>query len=80
MSPVLFARSFAATPAKDHALGANLWGALVGAGLQAMSFQFGIRFLLVLVLGFYLLALLTAPRLVTERPWTSGEEPDSTAS
>lgn len=51
----------AVTPAKDHALGANLWGALVGAGLQSVSFLFGIRFLLVLVLGFYVLALLSDP-------------------
>jgi spermidine synthase len=58
---IVFARSFAVTPAKDHALGANLWGALVGAALQSVSFLFGIRFLLVLVLGFYILALMTAP-------------------
>jgi hypothetical protein len=58
---IVFARSFAITPAKDHALGANLWGALLGAGLQSVSFVFGIRFLLVLVLGFYVLALLTSP-------------------
>jgi len=58
---IVFARSFAVTPARDHALGANLWGALVGAGLQSVSFLSGIRFLLILVFGFYVLALLTTP-------------------
>ncbi len=71
---IVFARSFAVTPAKDHALGANLWGALVGAGLQSVSFLFGIRFLLVLVLGFYVLALLTDP--LSRRSRSSvGQEP-----
>jgi spermidine synthase len=77
---IVFARSFAVTPAKDHALGANLWGALAGAGLQAMSFLSGVRFLLVLVLGFYLLALLTAPRFGMQRSRAPGEQPWTPAS
>ena len=71
---IVFARSFAVTPAKDHALGANLWGALVGAGLQSVSFLFGIRFLLILVLAFYILALLTAP-VSREANRLAGQEP-----
>ncbi len=73
---IVFARSFAVTPAKDHALGANLWGALVGAGLQAVSFLFGIRFLLVLVFGFYVLALLTAPGFKVAGAMEPGDLPD----
>jgi len=42
-------------------LGANLIGALVGALLQSMTFVTGIKALLLMVAGFYLLSLLTAP-------------------
>jgi len=74
---IIFARSFVLAPAKDHALGANLWGALVGAGLQAVSFVAGIRFLLVLVFAFYALALLTAPGFRTRLSRVPEEAPGS---
>jgi hypothetical protein len=60
-SGIVFARAFAESPHKDHALGANLLGALVGAILQSLSFLFGIKALLLVVAGFYVAALLTRP-------------------
>lgn len=61
-SGIVFIRSFAATRDKSGALGANLIGATFGALLQSITFVTGIRFLLLVVIVFYLLALLTAPR------------------
>jgi spermidine synthase len=60
-SGIVFVRSFAAAPDKSNALGANLIGALAGALLQSVTFVIGIKALLLLVAGFYLLSLLTAP-------------------
>ena len=59
-SGIVFVRSFAATDEKSNALGANLIGALVGALLQSVTFITGIKALLLVVAGFYLLASLTA--------------------
>lgn len=61
-SGIAFIRSFEATKRKDHALGANLFGSLVGALLQSVSFISGIRFLLVLVALFYGMAALARPK------------------
>ncbi len=61
-SGIVFIRSFAAVSRKDAALGANLFGALVGGLLQSVSFLIGIKALLLLVAGLYLSALLTRPR------------------
>ena len=58
-SGIIFIRSFARTARKDLALGSNLLGALIGAMLQSLSFIFGIRFLLVIVLLCYLAACMT---------------------
>jgi hypothetical protein len=60
-SGIVFTRSFAGAEHKSNALGANLIGALVGALLQSITFVTGIRALLLVVAGFYLLSLLTAP-------------------
>ncbi len=60
-SGIVFVRSFATVTKKDEALGANLIGALVGALLQSIAFITGIKALLLIVLGFYVLALLTKP-------------------
>ena len=60
-SGILFTRSFAAAEEKSSALGANLIGALVGALLQSVTFITGIKALLLIVAGFYLLSLLTLP-------------------
>ncbi len=60
-SGIVFVRSFATADDKSNALGANLIGALVGALLQSITFITGIKALLLVVAGFYLLSLLTAP-------------------
>jgi spermidine synthase len=60
-SGIIFIRSFTAVKEKNNALGANLIGALVGALLQSITFIIGIKALLLVVAGFYLLSLLTAP-------------------
>jgi hypothetical protein len=60
-SGIVFIKVFAITPSKHVALGANLIGALAGAMLQSLSFLFGIKALLLLVFGFYVLAMMTKP-------------------
>lgn len=62
-SGIVFVRSFAVAQEKSNALGANLIGALVGALLQSITFITGIKALLLIVAGFYLLSLFTLPRL-----------------
>jgi hypothetical protein len=61
-SGIVFVRSFAIAPDKSNALGANLLGALVGALLQSITFITGIKTLLLIVAGFYLLSLITKPK------------------
>ncbi len=58
-SGIVFVRSFAIAKDKSNALGANLIGALVGALLQSITFITGIKALLLVVAGFYLLSLFT---------------------
>ena len=60
-SGIVFVRSFAVAQEKSNALGANLIGALAGALLQSITFIVGIKALLLLVAGFYLLSLFSAP-------------------
>ena len=55
-SGIVFVRSFAVAEDKSNALGANLIGALVGALLQSITFITGIKALLLVVAGFYLLS------------------------
>src|SRR4030095_3222801 len=57
-SGIVFTRSFTVAKEKSSALGANLIGALVGALLQSVTFITGIKALLLIVAGFYLLSLL----------------------
>jgi len=66
-SGIIFIRSFAVVKEKNNALGANLMGALVGALLQSITFIIGIKALLLVVAGFYLLSLLTAPSLIEQK-------------
>lgn len=61
-SGLIFARSFTATPQKDAALGANLFGSLLGALVQSVTFVTGIKSLLLLVAAFYIGAILTRPK------------------
>jgi spermidine synthase len=63
-SGIVFIRSFAVVAGKDIALGANLIGALVGALLQSVTFITGIKALLLIVAGLYLLSMLTRPRIL----------------
>ena len=62
-SGIVFIRSFAEVEEKSNALGANLIGALVGALLQSITFVIGIKALLLVVAGLYLLSLFTSPTL-----------------
>ncbi len=59
---MVFIGSFARVMGKDKALGANPIGALIGALLQSLTFVTGIKALLLVVAGLYVLALLTRPR------------------
>ena len=65
-SGIIFIHSFALAARKDHALGANLIGALIGAQLQSITFITGIKALLLMVVGIYLLSLFTIPRQVEQ--------------
>ena len=56
---IVFVRSFAAVGFRGEALGSNLFGALAGALLEATSFWFGLRFLLLLAGALYLASWLT---------------------
>ena len=58
-SGIVFIRSFDRVESKAEALGANLIGALVGALLQSITFVTGIKALLLIVTGLYVLAMLT---------------------
>jgi spermidine synthase len=59
-SGIIFIRSFTLVAEKDKALGANLFGALTGAMLQSITFITGIKALLLIVLLFYVLAMITS--------------------
>ena len=61
-SGIVFVKSFAAADRKDAALGANLFGSLVGGLLQTATFVVGIKALLLVVAGLYVAAMLTRPR------------------
>jgi spermidine synthase len=65
-SGIIFIRSFANVEGKDEALGANMIGALVGALIQSVTFVVGIKALLLIVAGMYLLSLLTKPSRLTQ--------------
>ncbi|NUM46531.1 MAG: hypothetical protein HUU38_17645 [Anaerolineales bacterium] len=65
-SGIVFIRSFAAVASKHNALGANLLGSLVGALMQSITFVVGIKALLILVAGFYLVSLFTRPKMKLE--------------
>jgi spermidine synthase len=74
-SGLVFVRSFAAAEHKDLALGANLFGSLVGALLQTVTFVIGIKALLLIVAALYVLALSTRPRPGVEAPGRLVAEP-----
>jgi spermidine synthase len=62
-SGIIFVQSFASAERKDDALGANMVGSLVGALIQSVTFVVGIKALLIIVAGLYLLSMLTKPHL-----------------
>ncbi len=66
-SGIIFIRSFASTPSKDVAFGANLLGAMLGALLEPITFLLGVKFLLLIVAGFYVLSWMTLPQGRTSR-------------
>jgi hypothetical protein len=63
-SGIIFIRSFAAIKRKSEALGSNLVGALVGAMVQSITYATGVKFLLLIVAGFYFASLITKPKEV----------------
>src|SRR5262249_26029966 len=67
------------TERKDLALGANLIGALAGGLLQSVTFLTGIRALLLVVAGLYLLALATLPLAPTPATRTASAPPPDPA-
>ena len=54
ISGILFGRAFAVSPSPGRALGANLFGAMIGGALQLITFQWGIPSLMVLAGCLYL--------------------------
>ena len=60
---LIFITSFRTTPHKEAAFGANILGAILGRFLEAVSFITGMRFLLLLAAGLYLLSAAALPRL-----------------
>jgi spermidine synthase len=72
-SGIIFTRSFAQATDRSTALGANLIGALVGALLQSITFVTGIKALLLIVAGLYLLSFLASPYRPTARESASTE-------
>jgi spermidine synthase len=65
-SGIIFIRSFAIVPRKDLALGANMIGSMIGAMLQSVTFVTGIKALLLLVAGLYILSFVTRPRTMEQ--------------
>ena len=57
LSGLAFAQVFAASSNRALAIGANMFGALIGGALQLITFRFGIKSLVVLAMVFYLVAL-----------------------
>ena len=55
---VIFARSYAAARFQSDALGSNILGALCGGILESLSFWIGIRGLVLVSLGLYVLSAL----------------------
>ena len=66
-SGIIFIRSFAVSPARDAAIGANLLGALAGGLLQCVTYLIGVHALLLVVAGLYAAAALTHRTVVPTR-------------
>ncbi|MCB1045414.1 MAG: hypothetical protein KDC35_20900 [Acidobacteria bacterium] len=62
-SGIIFIESFRHEARKDVALGANLFGSLIGGLTQAISFLVGTKALLLLVTLWYLASLIVRPRV-----------------
>jgi spermidine synthase len=79
-SGLIFIDSFAKARHKDTALGANLMGALIGGGLQSITYIIGIKALLLVVAALYGAALICSPRRsesATEDNASTSETDDS---
>jgi hypothetical protein len=53
---IVFARSYATARFSSEALGSNIIGALLGGILESLSFWTGLRALLLISLGFYVIS------------------------
>lgn len=73
-SGIIFIRSFQVCRNKDQALGANLFGSLVGAILQSVTFITGIKSLLLVVAGLYGVAFLFRGTMVAPRERKYGRQ------
>ncbi|MCB0329708.1 MAG: methyltransferase domain-containing protein [Bdellovibrionales bacterium] len=67
LSGILFGTAFAAAEQPSQALGANLFGSLVGAIVQSVVFLLGINSLAILGAVAYLVALITLPAIGSRR-------------
>lgn len=67
-SGIIFANSFRQAKDPAHALGSNVLGGVLGGVIEYLSLVFGLRFLFVLIAGFYVLSLLTLPRRTGVKP------------
>lgn len=72
---LIFITSFRATPHKDAAFGANLLGAILGGFLEGISFVTGMRFLLLLAAGLYILLAATLTPRVKVSLWSRSVSP-----
>ena len=70
---IIFIDSFRHVLRKDLALGANLFGALVGGILQSVTFVIGIKALLLVVALLYLAAIVTRPARLHSKTAGQGE-------
>jgi SAM-dependent methyltransferase len=70
-SGIVFAHSFRRAADPAHALGSNILGGLFGGVVEYLSMVMGLRFLFVLIAGFYALSLLTL-RMRTGTPAPAG--------
>jgi hypothetical protein len=71
LANIIFANSFRDSEAADISFASNLLGIMAGGGLEYLSMLFGYRWLLVLVIVFYVCALLLRHRRIDKREETS---------
>lgn len=60
---IIFAESFRRTVSKSESLGANVFGAVAGGGMQNLSFLFGMKALILVAAGTYAAAAICSRKL-----------------